>query len=316
MDDIARDVAQRQDAQRQAAQRQAHNEYVVPAVSSAAPVRRRFPWHDLDRRIQEQILRDAPPHSRRYFTNPDGRFDWTELDAGVRAQIRRHLQEATRRSVSFTVMISQNWPVPYHAVNSRRWRSQRIRNIQDLPMSFTLSFDLIRASVLHFAPRMTVTFSTQLRPEDFLRRQAAERRRSNTSPQYNDREFRELSASELEALCAQMDRTTRWRNVHTIRVIGWPHNGTESTNDKYSFEFVSTDQHGNEVTSTLDTISVYRDWVQNNLEPRFRRELRLTPRLVHLATARRRHVPDYAVPESEFSRTEATEWRVPHTAFQ
>jgi hypothetical protein len=313
MDNIARDVAQRQ-----AAQRQPHNEYVVPAVpsavSSAAPVRHRFPWHDLDRRIQEQILRDAPPHSRRYFTNPDGGFDWTELDAGVRAQIRRHLQEATRRSVSFTDTSSQNWPVPYHAINSRSWRSQRIRNIEHLPMSFTLSFDLIRASVLHVAPRMTVTFSTQLRPEDFLRSQAAERRRSNTSPQYNDREFRELSASELESLCAQMHRTTRWRNVHTIRVIGWPINGTESTNDKYTFEFVSTDQHGNEVTSTLDTISVYRDQ-KNNLEARFRRELRLTPRLVHLATARRRHVPDYAEPESEFSRTEATEWRVPHTAF-
>jgi hypothetical protein len=245
MDDIACDVAQRQ-----AAQRQAHNQYVVPAVSSATPVRHRFPWHDLDGGIQEQILQDAPPHSRRYFTNPGGGFNWAELERGVRAQIRRHLQEATRRSVSWTHLSWQNWPVPYHAINHRSWRSQRIRNIQRLPMWFTLSFDLIPESVLDVAPRMTVTFSTQLRPEAFLTSQAAERRRHNTGAQNNDREFRELSASELESLCAQMDRTTRWRNVHTIRVIGWPNNGPTSRNDKNNFEFVSTDQHGNEVTST------------------------------------------------------------------
>jgi hypothetical protein len=72
----------------------------------------------------------------------------------------------------------------------------------------------------------------------------------------------QLSASELEvdSLCAQMDRTRRWRNVHTIRLIRWPgidpHAVEHGWYDTYSFEFVSTDEHGNEVTSTLDTLQI------------------------------------------------------------
>jgi hypothetical protein len=271
-------------------------------------VKDKFPWKDLKPDVQDQILQDVPQHAHRYFTNPDGGFNWAELDPGIHEQILQHLQEATRRSVSWTHLTYQNWPVPYYNTSRTEWRSQRIRNVQSLPMWFTLSFDLIPESVLDVAPQMTVTFSTQLRPEDFLIDQAAERRRHN---EYNDREFRELSASELELMCAQMNRTTCWRNVHTIRVIGWPSDGPTSRNNDYSFEFVSTDQHGNEVTSTLDTIAIHQDHM-NSLQRRFRHRLRLTPTLVHLATPRRRHVPDYACPLSEFSRTEAVEWRVPH----
>jgi hypothetical protein len=92
MDDIARDVAQHQ----------AHNQYVVPAdghgsdepagapAGGHALARHRFPWDELDRDIQEQILQDAQPHARRYFTNPRGGFNWAELELGVRAQIVRH----------------------------------------------------------------------------------------------------------------------------------------------------------------------------------------------------------------------------------
>ena len=300
MDDIARDVVQRQAPQ-------AHNEYVV-ARPETTP---RFPWHGLDRDIQEQILQDAQPHARRYFTNPGGGFNWAELERGVRAQILQNLQEATRRRVSWRHMAYQNWPVPYYNTSRTEWRSQRIRNVQSLPMWFTLSFDLIPESVLDVAPQMTVTFSTQLQPEAFLRSEAAARRRHNNAAQHNDREFRELSASELESLCAQMDRTTRWRNVHTIRVIAWPINGPRaSAGDEYSFEFVSTDQHGNEVTSTLDSIYAHRDH-HNRLEHDFHYSLGLRGTRVHLATPRRRMVPDSGCPLSEFSRTRAAEWRVP-----
>jgi hypothetical protein len=276
MDDIARDVAQGQ----------AHNEYVVG--------RRR------EKRAQGEKLHRA-----------GGGFNWTELERGVRAQILQHLQEATRRSVSYEGIIFQNWPVPYNSSSLSRWMSQRIRNTERLPVRFTLSFDLMPASVVDVAPQITVTCSTQLERKHFLKSQETERQETERRRvQDNDREFRELSASELESLCAQMDRTTRWSNVHTIRVIGWPINGPQaSPGDQYSFEFVSTDEHGNEVTTSLNTITFHRDRM-NSLQQRFRHELRLTHTLVHLATPRRRMVPDYGWRQSEFSRTEAAEWRV------
>jgi hypothetical protein len=304
MDDIARDVssAQARDVVQRQAPHEPHNEYVVAETTTP-----RFPWHGLDRDIQEQILQDAQPHARRYFTNPGGGFNWAELERGVRARILQNLQEATRRRVSWRHMAYQNWPVPYYNTSRRAWMSQRIRNIEHLPMWFTLSFERIPASVLDVAPQMTVTFSTQLRPEEFLTHQAHGRRRHNTA----DNEFRELSASELESLRAQMDRTIHWRNVHTIRVIAWPINGPQaSPGDEFSFEFVSTDQHGNEVTSTLDSIYAHRDH-KNRLEHNFYYRLGLRGTRVHLATPRRRMVPDYGWTGSEFSRTEAVEWRVP-----
>ena len=260
-----------------------------------------------------------------------GGFNWTELDRGVRAQIRRHLRE----TVSFTSIYWQNWPVPYYSTSAKAWWSQRIRNIQRLPVRFTLSFDRVRESVVDVAPQLTVTFSTQLRPEDFLEEQAAERRRHNEFLAHD--EFRELSASELESLCAQVDRTSRWRNVHTIRVIGWPGHpagprspaGPTSRNNTYSLEFVSRDQHGNEVTSTLDadgcTITITAGELRS-LEDRVWDSLRLTLTQVHLATPRRRKLPrpavfpasqiqrDYVHPASEFSNTRAAEWRVPRRA--
>jgi hypothetical protein len=154
------------------------------------------------------------------------------------------------------------------------------RNIRHLSTRFTLSVERIRTGVLDAAPMLTVTFHQYLEPETFRIDETAERRRRERG---NVNRFQALSASELESLCAQMDRTTCWRNVHTIRLIRWRVGGTV----EYTLEFVSTDEHGNEVTSPLDAV------VQNPrrielLESGFLERLGLRRYDVHLATARHR----------------------------
>ena len=278
MDDIARDVSQ------------AHNQYVVPADSH------RFPWHALDSDIQEQILRDAPPYSSRYFTNPGGGFNWAGLERGVRAQIRRHLRDITRARVDIHGPDWEDWPAPYQIRNPS--------NIRHLPTSFTLSVERIRNSVLDAAPLLTVTFHHYLEQEKFLRSERNERGRAYVN------QFQALSASQLESLCAQMDRTTCWSNVHTIRVIRW-HVGEFF---EYTLEFVSTDEHGNEVTSTLDAIEINPSRIEF-LESRFLERLGLRRYDVHLATARRRWLT-LCDCISYPSHTDAVEWRLPHTAVE
>jgi hypothetical protein len=264
-------------------------------------VQHKFPWKDLDPDVQAQILQDAPQHARRYFTNPDGGFNWTELDRGIRAQIRQQLRDITRRQVVIDGHDFVDWPVPYNMRNDMHDGS--------LKMRWSLSFERVRESVLHTAPLLTVTFRHSLIRAEFAEAQAAQSEFHNGN--------NELSASELDSLCAQMDRTRRWRNVHTIRLIRWP--GIDPSDDhfdRYSFEFVSTDEHGNEVTSTFDTLSIDAR-LEDDLWRRFannRMGLRLNR--VTLRTERRRRPDAFirngmrdAVFEDEISRTDATEWR-------
>jgi hypothetical protein len=154
--------------------------------------------------------------------------------------------------------------------------------------------------VLHAAPLLRVTLHHYLDPEDFLRSERHERNRRGN-------EFQTLSASRLASLCAQMDRTTCWRNVHTIRLIRW----RVGEYVEYTFEFVSTDEHGNEVTSTLDAILFNPSRIAF-LESRFLERLGLRRYDVHLATARRRWLT-LCDCMSQPSHTDAVEWRLPHT---
>jgi hypothetical protein len=251
----------------------------------------------------DDIARDVVQRSQRhnqyvvnqYVVNKGG-FHWPELERGVRAQIRRHLRDITRARVIVQGPDFEDWPAPYPIRNPR--------NIRHLSTRFTLSVERIRTGVLDAAPMLTVTFHQYLEPETFRIDETAERRRRERG---NVNRFQALSASELESLCAQMDRTTCWRNVHTIRLIRWRVGGTV----EYTLEFVSTDEHGNEVTSPLDAV------VQNPrrielLESGFLERLGLRRYDVHLATARHRWETICDSMSTRPSLTDAVEWRLPH----
>jgi len=261
-----------------------------------------FPWRDLNPDIQEQILQLVPQHTRRYFTNPEGGFNWPELEPEIRAQIRNHLRDITQRRVVMLGLHWESWPVPYNmpgAVIHMRHRFSFERSREN-DSRFNVLLGLNTASLL------TVTFSTHVIRDAFLEEQAEQALAGRP----------ELSAYELDSLCEQMERTTRWRNVHTIRLIRWPCPYSNNNNyDRYSFEFVSTDEHGNEVTSTLDTIDI-TTFKKDLLEDRFRQTynsgIGLRLRRVTLATARRRRpIQDWRNDEDdEISRTDAVEWSI------
>jgi hypothetical protein len=257
MDDISRDVAQRQ----------AHNEYVVPAVSSAAPVRHRFSWQDLDRGIQEQILQDAPPysrryftnplggfnwaelergvraqilrdtppHSRRYFTNPRGGFNWTELDAGVRAQIVRHAMTRVRLQTYGEDYLQEfdpsgNWPVP---------------TIQDLSIVGNGGPQAWHA--LWPAPTLLhVTFSQRLNREELERQwDAAEDAQDRV---FYPRFPRLRTGPQLDELESQVQRSYVWTGVHSIRLIRHDgHDHQDPDSDQFTVQFVRRGEHGDEV---------------------------------------------------------------------
>jgi hypothetical protein len=257
MDDIARDVAQRQ-----AAQRQAHNQYVVPAgeedEAAGAPnhagghalIRHRFPWHDLDGGIQEMILQDTPPHSRRYFTNPGGGFNWAELERGVRAQIlnrlvhhehlplqvvRRFCTAADDRSGRLDLELHGLEPWPESIVNS-------------VPTDYQYLFDRPTQG-----PLLNVTFSTRFWA-------------------FNDEDEDEQwvgTTAQLHDLFSQMKRTYSWTGVRAIRLIRH-----DPDVDEFTFEFVRRGEHGDEVIEAPDSFLLSRAQ-RDELAMMFTRRLRM-----------------------------------------
>lgn len=229
MDDIARDVVQRQ----------AHNEYVVaaPGPETTTP---RFPWHGLDRDIQEQILQDAQPHARRYFTNPGGGFNWTELDRGVRAQILRHVCDR----VDLQLHGEEPWPASYDR------QGHTFDDYDDLPTIQNLSFvtqdpderDFRRmpADFTRMPARpLHVTFSTRLW-------------RHRTEPTWAPTRAME------DALYAQMQRTYTWTDVHAIRLIRHVQLPDEPWADYFTFQIVRRGEHGDEVIEAPESFRLRR----------------------------------------------------------
>lgn len=259
-----------------------------------------FPWSDLNADVRHEILQAVPRRYHRYF-HGDGGFNWTDLPPGVGAHILRHLQY---QRLVIQGSIWQDWPVRWQ---QGRWRNrpERLRLLRTL---YNLTFERsgTRQEGIRFAPTdlagLTVTLSRSL---------------DTTPPVRNDlQQLPDNDGYGLAALCAQINRTTRWRNVHTIRLIRWPCPYSNNNNyDRYSFEFVSTDEHGNEVTSTLDTIDI-TTFKKDLLEDRFRQTynsgIGLRLRRVTLATARRRRpIQDWRNDEDdEISRTDAVEWSI------
>ena len=245
MDDITRDVAQRQ-----AAQRQAHNQYVVPAVSSAAPVRHRFSWHDLDRGIQEQILQDAPPHSRRYFTNPRGGFNWAELERGVRAQIlnrlvhHEHLPlQVVRRFCTAAEDRSGRLDLERHGLEP--WPESIVNSV---PTDYWYLFDRDLSTIQNLTfvtqgPLLNVTFSTRFGA-------------------FNDEDEDEQwvgTTAQLNDLFSQMKRTYSWTGVRAIRLIRHDgHDSHDPNEDEFTFEFVRRGEHGDEVIEATESFRLSR----------------------------------------------------------
>jgi hypothetical protein len=237
MDDIARDVVQRQAPH----ERQAHNEYVV-ARPETTP---RFPWHGLDRDIQEQILQDAQPLARRYFTNPGGGFNWAELERGVRAQILRHVCDR----IDLQLHGHEPWPASY----DRQGHTFDADDLeQDLPTIQNLSFvtqghderDFRRmpADFRRMPARLLhVTFSTRLwRP------------RTSTAPTWAPTRAME------DALYAQMQRTYSWTDVCAIRLIRHLRHPDEPLADYYTFQIVRRGEHGDEVIEAPESFQLSR----------------------------------------------------------
>ena len=234
MDDIARDVVQRQ----------AHNEYVVatPGPETTTP---RFPWHELDGGVQEMILQDAPVHSRRYFTNPGGGFNWTELERGVRAQILRHVDDRSGR-LDLHLRGREPWPASYDS-RGHSCFSHDVHTIQNLRF--------VTQGVLQAWPAalLNVTFSTRLDrwwPDE-----------DEWWPDEDD-EAREIwapTAAMEDALYAQVQRTYSWTGVRAIRLIR--HDGIERDDydqDSFTFQIVRSGEHGDEVIEAPESFRLSR----------------------------------------------------------
>ena len=266
MDDIARDVVQRQ----------AHNEYVVatPGPETTTP---RFPWHGLDRGIQEQILQDAQPHARRYFTNPGGGFNWTELDRGVRAQILRHVCDR----IDLQLHGQEPWPASYDrqghtfadydlpTIQNLSFVTQDLdeRDFRRMPADFTR----MPARLLH------VTFSTRL---------------WRTEPTGAPTRAMEV------ALYAQMQRTYSWTDVRAIRLIR--HDGIERdayNQDFFTFQIVRRGEHGDEVIEAPESFRL--SWRERHeLERQLTTRLGMRYRVMRELGFRERPDSDY---EDEYS---------------
>jgi len=252
-----------------------------------------FPWSDLNADVRHEILQAVPRRYHRYF-HGDGGFNWTDLPPGVGAHILRHLQY---QRLVIQGSIWQDWPVRWQ---QGRWRNrpERLRLLRTL---YNLTFERsgTRQEGIRFAPTdlagLTVTLSRSL---------------DTTPPVRNDlQQLPDNDGYGLAALCAQINRTTRWRNVHTIRLIRWPHRHDNLTPDTIcTFEFVSTDERGNEVTSLLAEPEI-RERQTHSLDLDFGQRLGLRAHYVHLATARQRQVPANRG-FGAVSHTEAREWRV------
>jgi hypothetical protein len=109
-------------------------------------------------------------------------FDWTALDPGVRAQIRRHAHARWRQEVVVEVAEDAEGAVG--------------KSVYWLQVFNRFSFKRVPRSVVDTEPLLTVTFSTRMDPAP-----------------YN------LSASEQDSLCAQMEKTFCWTGVRQIRLI-------------------------------------------------------------------------------------------------
>jgi hypothetical protein len=219
MDDIARDVSQ------------AHNQYVV----GHARARPRFPWHELNGDVREQILQDAQPHARRYFTNPDGGFNWAGLERGVRAQILRHVDDRSGR-LDLWLSGREPWPASYDRTYS--CFDHDVHTIQHLRF--------VTQGVLQAwpAPLLNVTFSTRLDrwwPDEDV-----------------DEIWAPTEAMENE-LRAQMQRTYCWTGVRAIRLIR--NDGAERNDpddDEFTFQIVRGGEHGDEVIEAPDSFRLSR----------------------------------------------------------
>ncbi len=127
-------------------------------------------------------------------------IDWTAFDPGVRAQIRRHVLGRWRHEVVVEVAEDVGWPVPYQFAVGAVGES-----VYWLQVFNRFSFKRVPRSVVDTGPLLTVTFSTHMDPEnDFEGAYEAP---------YN------LSASEQDSLCAQMEKTFCWTGVRQIRLI-------------------------------------------------------------------------------------------------
>ena len=263
MDDIARDVVQRQAPH----ERQAHNEYVVTTTP-------RFPWHGLDRDIQEQILQDAQPHARRYVTNPGGGFNWAQLERGVRAQILQDAPVHSRRYFT-NPRGGFNWAELERGVRAQIVRhalvsSSRV-HVQTHGEDYLEQFDpsgnwpvptILDLTIVgrgaeqawhalwcaDAAPTLLqVTFSQRLD-----RAQLSSEWFEAEDDQARGRGFYDFpprrTGPQLAELEAQVQRSYVWTGVHSIRLIR--HDGDDEHNprmDEFTVQFVRRGEHGDEV---------------------------------------------------------------------
>jgi hypothetical protein len=235
MDDIARDVVQRQ----------AHNEDVVaaPGPETTTP---RFPWDDLDRGIQEQILQDAPPHSRRYFTNPRGGFNWAELERGVRAQIVRHALPRVHVQTH-----GEDYLERFDA--SGTWSVPTILDLTVVGRGVEQAWH-----ALWPAPTLLqVTFSKRLDREQ-LEWEWFEAE----DDQARGRGFYDFpprrTGPQLAELQAQMQRTYSWTDVRAIRLIRHVRHPDVLVADYYTFQIVRRGEHGDEVIEAPESFELSR----------------------------------------------------------
>jgi hypothetical protein len=127
------------------------------------------------------------------------RFDWTALEPEVRAQIRRHAFDRWRQEVVVVLPDQRRWPVPYQAAEgavdgSAYWLDFKKR----------FSFKRVPRSVADTEPLLTVTLSLLVDRENNFEGYEAP---------YN------LSLSEQDSLCAQVEKTFCWTGVRQIRLI-------------------------------------------------------------------------------------------------
>ncbi len=140
------------------------------------------------------VLKARQPPSRPPTPPVRQGFDWTALDPGLRAQIRRHAHARWRQEVVLECNWHAPWPVPYQLAQAS----------DSLEVSKRFSFKRVPRSVMDTAPLLTVTFSLHVDRTQF---------NSEYEEPYN------LSASEQDSLCAQVERTYCWTGVRQIRLI-------------------------------------------------------------------------------------------------
>ena len=193
-------------------------------------VRQKFPWKDLVADIQERILHDAPPHSRRYFTNPDGGFNWAELDPGIRQSIRGLLGSLRVVHTWYRGRDLQGIPPSAEMFVREIWGRSRITLRQEF------AIERSRHSVCSHGPRdkLTVSLSENM-PIHW------------SGYRYCAAHGHPLNRAAVEAA---MNLAQTWTDVSKIRLPLAP-----GRRDVSNIEFVRQRRHGEAIVSETVSIS-------------------------------------------------------------